>query len=128
MLCQVSGGWGWGGGWTRHPHVLPALMILIQEARRWSLAESRRSRNGLWRVFLKRSGVESSAEGAAFCRQACGAGVASDTRISRLSLLLSKGFPTLLPVCLKRSGFHRPAICCLACGMEPIERKVDGLV
>lgn len=45
---QVSGGWGGGGGWTRHPHVLPALMILIQEARRWSLAESNRSRNGLW--------------------------------------------------------------------------------
>lgn len=54
-----------GGGWTRHPHVPVALMILIQEARVWSLAESRALEMVPWRVFaLKRSGVE-PAEGAA---------------------------------------------------------------
>ena len=71
------------------PHLLPTLETLIQEAQRWSPAGNHRSRNGLRRVFLKRPGIESSAKGTAFYRQARGATVASGTLIASLSLLPS---------------------------------------
>lgn len=89
MLCESQVCGGGAVAWTRHPHLLPTLTILIQEAQRWSPAGNHHSRGGLWRVFLTRSGVE-SAKGAAFCRQACAAVVASGTRVSSLSLCLPK--------------------------------------
>lgn len=74
-------------------------------------------------------GVESSAEGAASAGKPVGLESLLTHVFSQAVLLLFQRLPSSSSSLLETIlGFHRPAICYFGPCMEPIERKVDGLV